>query len=360
MKVDSFAPETSQIVAKRDGLRSLAATISREIAGTEKVDLRFGGGQLKQDFEVLKTQADRLLRPPPSAILDSGTPDGYKLDMDALNEYTACQFRYYSKFLLQLQPRDFAFHLRLKRFYWEILETLLPKLPELNSVKLQEAITKELQSKIKSEDVPNPRLLGRVSRIVNGYLTAEKIRYQSSRFTMDSRKVEFGRRVEFSVNGIAFAGTLDRVDTLRDGSVAVYEIREMPEDLDKSFPSLELYEEEPLSDFRLPLVIEALRLEGKKVVAFEFQSLRAPRRGRARYRGVVIREYAPGLAATETSTPLSEADFRKRSSAWLGSAEALAKAIRVATSFRVDPKSDELCDTCAFSSLCLGPGGIPL
>lgn len=361
MIVDSFAPAGPLPTAKRDTLRYLAGTISNMASGTENVELTSDEASLKAEFDALTSQTNRLVTPPPAAVITQRPSAGSsEIEFDSLNEYAACQFRYYSRYLLRLQPGDFRPHLRLRRFYWEILESLFPRLRSLNLVLLQTAVKTELQNKIKSEDVPNPRLMRRLERIVFAYLASEKDRYQSTRFPLDSRQIEFGRSVRFSVNGLTFTGTLDRVDTLRDGSVVVYEIRETAEDVEASFPSLESYGRGQLADFRLPLILEALRQEGRRVVGFEFQSLRAPRSRRlSRQKGLVVARYATGLAAANSSAQVEEEELQRLTSVWLNSAEAFARTVTASTRFRVNPHPVTLCDACSFSSLCLGPGGLP-
>jgi ATP-dependent helicase/DNAse subunit B len=361
MIVDSFAPTGPMPTAKRDTLRYLAGTIGTRASGTENVELTFDESSMKVEFDALTSQTSRLVTPPPAAVIPKRPSAGSaEMEIDSLNEYAACQFRYYSRYVLRLQPGDFRPCLRLRRFYWEILESLFPRLSKLNLVQLQTAVKAELQNKIKSEDVPNPRLMRRLERIVFAYLASEKDRYQSTRFPLDSRQIEFGRSVRFSVNGLTFVGTLDRVDTLRDGSVVVYEIRESAEDVEDSFPSLETYGGGQLADFKLPLVLEALRQEGKRVVGFEFQCLRAPRARRLpRQRGVVLSRYASGLAAANSSTQVEEEVFERSISTWLNSAVSFARTVAGSTRFRVDPHPVTLCDNCSFSSLCLGPGGLP-
>ncbi len=206
--VDSFVG--SDVTADRDALRLAASTLGREATGHEEWSIKFQDSLLGEAFTRISSGSARLRKAPYAAELGSTRSNlaDTTVEIDALNEFSACQFRYYSRYLLNLNPWNFKPYLRLRRFYFRVFQDLIPQFPRLNPYRLRKAVEEELEQRVRSDDFPHERLLRRLAAIVHGYFSYEVERCQNASSPISSRKMEFGRPITLSLDGLKFAPSL--------------------------------------------------------------------------------------------------------------------------------------------------------
>jgi hypothetical protein len=357
--VDSFT--SSAVTSGRDALRLAARTLGGESGGSETWKITFEDPQQVDEFSKISAGAGRIRRPPPSADVGSGSQGltATKIDIDSLNEFSACQFRYYSRYLLRLDPWKFKAYHRIGKFYFRVLQNLIPEFPKINPTRLKRAVQEELEKRVRSDDIPNERLLRRLGAIIFGYLDSEVQRCRNATSTITSRRMEFARPIQLTIEDLTFEGSYDRVDFLDDDNCIICEIREDGREVQSSFGGLDSIKRTSLPDYRLPFLIEALRREGKNVVGVEYHSIRPSNSyWYPRQAGFVLKDYSKSIAAPDDVVSVTREQLDAIARESMKKALDFARIIQSTRRFRVSPKSPDICETCAFNNLCLGPRGI--